>query len=373
MYFLDNNSGIATMPPLKETQSTTPLWFTEGDGHKGISWPGEDWFNIQQAEQLALLDAAGIRPDKGKLNQLTLAIRAIIGQEALLKTQALAEIAAAGKGAQEKARTHLGLGKLATQDGIEEATLYRKGIVQLSSAMDSSDESFAATPKAVKTAYDIANKRLEKAKNLADLPDKAKGRNNLDVHSKNEADSRYYPKTGGEINGSVISLGGHTILRGDDRKHFGFQNQDARSRMWLYKDKDGDGVRLNNGDDGGGDWLFHKNGHFHSPEALHAGGATYQTDGNIHGAVWGGHLSGWVDNRVNGRATWDYVNGTFVRDIRLGGLESVMAWNGPGYVDQGGYVLTGAANGNQDAYIDIIYRRPLQKNINGNWMNIGSI
>ncbi|OZI15559.1 hypothetical protein CE195_00910 [Sodalis-like symbiont of Philaenus spumarius] len=149
MYFLDNNSGIATMPPLKETQSTTPLWFTEGDGHKGISWPGEDWFNIQQAEQLALLDAAGIRPDKGKLNQLTLAIRAIIGQEALLKTQALAEIAAAGKGAQEKARTHLGLGKLATQDGIQEATLHRKGIVQLNSAPRSADETTAATPKAV--------------------------------------------------------------------------------------------------------------------------------------------------------------------------------------------------------------------------------
>jgi len=103
-----------------------------------------------------------------------------------------------------------------------------------------------------------------------------------------------------------------------------------------------------------------------SPEALQAGGATYQTDGNIHGAVWGGHLSGWVDNKVNGRATCDYVNGTFVRDIRLDGLENVMTWNGLGYVDQGGYVLTGAANGNQDAYIDIIYRCQLQTNINGN-------
>ncbi|WP_334468285.1 phage tail protein [Arsenophonus sp. PmNCSU2021_1] len=160
MYFLDNNSGIATMPPLKETQSTTPLWFTEGDGHKGISWPGEDWFNIQQAEQLALLEAAGIRPDKGKLNQLTLAIRAIIGQEALLKTQALAEIAAAGKGAQKKARTHLGLGKLATQDGIQEATLHRKGIVQLNSSPRSADETTAATPKAVN---DRVNAVVDKA------------------------------------------------------------------------------------------------------------------------------------------------------------------------------------------------------------------
>jgi len=56
----------------------------------------------------------------------------------------------------------------------------------------------------------------------------------------------------------VISLGGHNILRGDNRKHFRFQNQDARYGMWLYKDKVWDGVRLNNGDDGGGDWLFHQ-------------------------------------------------------------------------------------------------------------------
>ncbi|PAV10405.1 hypothetical protein CBG25_02150 [Arsenophonus sp. ENCA] len=137
--------------------------------------------------------------------------------------------------------------------------------------------------------------------------------------------------------------------------------------------KGGDGVRLNNGDDGGGEWVFNKNGHFYSPLALHAAGATYQEDGNIHGAVWGGHLSGWVDNRVNGRATWDYVNGTFVRDIRLGGLESVVAWNGPGYTDQSGYVLTGADNFNHDYYIDTLYRRPLQKNINGQWMNVASI
>lgn len=286
MYFLDNNSGIATMPPLKETQSTTPLWFTEGDGNKGISWPGEDWFNIQKAEQLALLDAAGIRPDKGKLNQLTLAIRAIIGQEALLKTQALAEIAAAGKGAQEKARTHLGLGKLATQDGIEEATLHRKGIVQLSSATHSADETTAATPKAVnervnavvdnapsdldtlnKLAQAISNnpkfaesvtqllsQKLAKNENGADIPDKNQFIENLGLTetvdcAKNSLDKR----TGGTVKGDIISQGGQFLLKGDNRKHLGFHNQDGSVRMWLYKDKEGDGVRLNNGNDGGGD------------------------------------------------------------------------------------------------------------------------
>ncbi|WP_025246331.1 tail fiber protein [Candidatus Sodalis pierantonius] len=176
------------------------------------------------------------------------------------------------------------------------ATLTQAGISALSNATDSEDDTTAATLKAVKTVQDNANRRLEKAQNLADLPDKGITRNNLDVHSKNEADGRYYPKIGGTVNGSMISLGRHIILQGDDRKHLGFHNQDGSVRMWLYKDKGGDGVRLNNGNDGGGDWVFNKNGHFYSPQALHAAGATYQEDGNVHGAVWGGHLNGWVEN-----------------------------------------------------------------------------
>lgn len=45
MYFLDNNGGIATNHAAveRDPEHTTPLWFTEGDGNKGISWPGEDW------------------------------------------------------------------------------------------------------------------------------------------------------------------------------------------------------------------------------------------------------------------------------------------------------------------------------------------
>ncbi len=118
MYFLDNNSGTPTMPALKTAQSTTPLWFTEGDGSKGISWPGQDWFNIVQAELLAILAAAGIKPEKGKLNQLALAIKATIGTEALLQKNYLSEIAKAGKEAQQKARDNLGLGKLAVKDSL---------------------------------------------------------------------------------------------------------------------------------------------------------------------------------------------------------------------------------------------------------------
>ncbi|MHA1006405.1 tail fiber protein [Enterobacter bugandensis] len=52
-----------------------------------------------------------------------------------------------------KAAYDLANGKYTAQD----ATTAQKGIVQLSSATDSASESVAATPKAVKTAYDLAN------------------------------------------------------------------------------------------------------------------------------------------------------------------------------------------------------------------------
>ena len=81
-----------------------------------------------------------------------------------------------------------------------DATLKEKGFTQLSSATNSASEALAATPKAVKTAYDKAseadknaqtandnagkanenaNARLEKNKNLSDLSDKPQARKNL--------------------------------------------------------------------------------------------------------------------------------------------------------------------------------------------------
>ncbi|EBY6827396.1 phage tail protein [Salmonella enterica subsp. enterica serovar Aba] len=53
-----------------------------------------------------------------------------------------------------------------------DATTREKGFVQLSSETNSESESLAATPKAVKTAMDNANGRLEKNSNGSDIPDK---------------------------------------------------------------------------------------------------------------------------------------------------------------------------------------------------------
>ncbi|ECZ4362978.1 hypothetical protein F8E82_15665 [Salmonella enterica] len=118
MYYIDNNSGSPNMPPLSPAQSNTPTWFTEGDKNKGISWIGQDWLNILQAELLNILSEAGIKPDKGKLNQLTLSIKAIITANAYTQANNLKEIFDTGVEAQAAARGHLGLGKLATKDSL---------------------------------------------------------------------------------------------------------------------------------------------------------------------------------------------------------------------------------------------------------------
>ncbi|AEJ57939.1 phage tail fiber repeat family protein [Escherichia coli UMNF18] len=54
---------------------------------------------------------------------------------------------------------------------LEDASTTKKGVVQLSSATNSTSETLAATPKAVKSAYDNAEKRLQKDQNGADIPD----------------------------------------------------------------------------------------------------------------------------------------------------------------------------------------------------------
>ncbi|NPG45096.1 phage tail protein, partial [Escherichia coli] len=64
-----------------------------------------------------------------------------------------------------------------------DATLTEKGFTQLSSATNSTSEKLAATPKAVKAAYDNAEKRLQKDQNGGDIPDKGAFLDNIGVTS----------------------------------------------------------------------------------------------------------------------------------------------------------------------------------------------
>ncbi|MBA7968581.1 phage tail protein [Citrobacter sp. RHBSTW-00671] len=62
-----------------------------------------------------------------------------------------------------------------------DATTTAKGFTQLNSSVTDDSETQAATPKAVKIAMDNANARLAKERNLADLPNQALARQNLQL------------------------------------------------------------------------------------------------------------------------------------------------------------------------------------------------
>ncbi|HGB3977883.1 TPA: phage tail protein, partial [Salmonella enterica subsp. diarizonae serovar 50:k:z35] len=101
-----------------------------------------------------------------------------------------------------------------------------------------------------------------------------------------------------------------------------------------------------------GSILFTVNGDIMANRKLNVGAATFSSDGNINGSLWGGWLNDWIDNTIINR---------FVQDVRLGGIEYAQAWNGPGFNDTPGYVITGVTNSNGDELIDGVHRRPLQK------------
>ncbi|WP_195748184.1 tail fiber protein [Escherichia coli] len=66
-------------------------------------------------------------------------------------------------------------------------------------------------------------------------------------------------------------------------------------------------------------------------------------------------------------------NSRFITGIRLGTKSSVQTWNGPGWNDKSGYVVTASINSNKDELIDTTQARPVQYCINGTWYNAGSI
>lgn len=94
MYFVDNNTGVPVMPPVKEVLSSTPLFFTEGGNGVPPTWPGPDWFNIIQSELINFLAAYGLNPEKSNLNQLQAAVEEAIRQKATESSALLTAIAA---------------------------------------------------------------------------------------------------------------------------------------------------------------------------------------------------------------------------------------------------------------------------------------
>ncbi|EHF9643824.1 hypothetical protein J3738_001466 [Salmonella enterica] len=68
-----------------------------------------------------------------------------------------------------------------------------------------------------------------------------------------------------------IATNGNVVLQNDAREHIIIQNADGSVRAYIFKAKGDDGIHLNNGVDGGGDFVFGKDGSFYAPLAVRAG------------------------------------------------------------------------------------------------------
>ncbi|HGX2355060.1 TPA: phage tail protein [Escherichia coli] len=229
MFYIDNDSGVTVMPPVSAQRSAIVRWFSEGDGNNIITWPGMDWFNIVQAELLNTLEEAGIQPDKTKLNQLALSIKAIMSNNALLIKNNLSEIKIAGASAQRTARENL---------DIYDASLNKKGLVQLTSATDSPSETLAATAKAVKIAMDNANARLAKDRNGADIPNKPLFIQNVGLQETVNRAGNAVQKNGDTLSGGLTFENDSILawIRNTDWAKIGFKNDadgDTDSYMWF--------------------------------------------------------------------------------------------------------------------------------------------
>ncbi|HDJ8248106.1 TPA: tail fiber protein [Escherichia coli] len=488
MFYIDNDSGVTVMPPVSAQRSAIVRWFSEGDGNNVITWPGMDWFNIVQAELLNTLEEAGIQPDKTKLNQLALSIKAIMSNNALLIKNNLSEIKTAGASAQRTARENL---------DIYDASLNKKGLVQLTSATDSPSETLAATAKAVKIAMDNANARLAKDRNGADIPNKPLFIQNLGLQETvNQASGALQKnQNGADIPGkdtftknigacraysAWLNIGGDSQVWTTAQFISWLESQGAFNHpywmckgSWAYANNkvitdtgcgniclagavvevigtrgamtirvttpstsSGGGITnaqftyINHGDAYAPGWRRDYNTKNQQPAfALGQTGSTVGNDKavgwNWNSGVYNANISGAstlilhfnmntgscpaAQFRVNYRnggifyrsardgygfeADWSEFytttrkpsagdvgaytqaecNSRFITGIRLGGLSSVQTWNGPGWSDRSGYVVTGSVNGNRDELIDTTQARPIQYCINGTWYNAGSI
>ncbi|EAA3663482.1 shikimate transporter [Salmonella enterica subsp. enterica] len=188
----------------------------------------------------------------------------------------------------------------------------------------------------------------------------------LDVYANNALVARLQP-------GKLYVVG--DVLAGDGRKLSLTSDNNsllnARFNLWgdanrptVIELDDDQGWQYYSQRNPDGSIRFMVNGEIFTTSSIHAGANTISTDGNIYGSLWGGWLNDWINNTIINR---------FVQDIRLGGIEYAQAWNGPGYNDTPGYVITGVTNGNSDELIDGVHRRPLQKLIGGVWYNVASI
>ncbi|ECB7414519.1 hypothetical protein E1J77_24460, partial [Salmonella enterica subsp. enterica serovar Typhimurium] len=183
-----------------------------------------------------------------------------------------------------------------------------------------------------------------------------------------------------------IATNGDVVLQGDARRHIIIQNEDGSVRAYIFKDKGDDGIHINNGADGWGDFIFGKDSILYVPFAVRAGGskklaiqsgnssalsatfnlwgdanrptvveldddqgwhlysqrnpdgsilftvngdimanhklnvgdATFSSDGNVNGSLWGGWLNDWLNNNLSRKNTASLETNGWFKDTSTG-------------------------------------------------------
>ncbi|ELY5678333.1 hypothetical protein SNM20_004757, partial [Salmonella enterica] len=111
-----------------------------------------------------------------------------------------------------------------------------------------------------------------------------------------------------------------------------------------------------------GSILFTVNGDIMANRKLNVGAATFSSDGNVNGSVWGGWLNDWINNNLVRAVRLGPValSGGLWRDYQLGGGQVVT-----GFHTDGDWEMQGGD--------DKVYYRPIQYLIGTQWVTAPSV
>ncbi|MDQ7098959.1 MULTISPECIES: phage tail protein [unclassified Serratia (in: enterobacteria)] len=138
----------------------------------------------------------------------------------------------------------------------------------------------------------------------------------VNAWNKTEADGRYLAKTGGQLTGTLKASAEIQSTNIDNYRMVGggfgsfWRNDGNRLYLLLTKENDQYGTfntlrpfsvdvrtgaaAFESGIHIGGNW----------PAITTSSGTTWHPDGNVQGSAWGGYLSEWLKNNINGRVDW---------------------------------------------------------------------